>query len=53
MQYFISHLPVIFAAACVVAISAILYWVSLERSAKLKRQRAEARKKAVINKEDK
>lgn len=54
MDYVISHLPVIFGAACIVAISAILYWVSLERAAKLKRQRALARKKAALqNKEEK
>ena len=52
MDYFISHLPVIFGAACIVALAAVLYWYSLYRSAKAKRQRAEARIKAAQMKKD-
>lgn len=52
MDYFISNLPVIFGAACIVALAAVLYWYSLYRSAKAKRQRAEARIKAAQMKKD-
>ena len=52
MEYFVSHLPAIFGAAFVVALCAVLYWVSLEKSAQLKRQRAEARKQAALKKRE-
>ena len=52
MDYFISHLPVIFVAAVIVAVSAVLYWYSLERAARAKRQRAEALKQAALKKKE-
>lgn len=52
MEYFVSHLPAIFGAAFVVAGAAVLYWYSLEKSARLKRQRAEARKQAALKKRE-
>ena len=52
MEYFVSHLPAIFGAGAVVAICAVLYWYSLEKSARLKRQRAEARKQAALKKRE-
>lgn len=52
MEYFISHLGVIFGAACFVAVAAVAWWYLTDRNARLKRQRAEARKKAAAKKED-
>ena len=52
MEYFVSHLPAICGAAVIVALAAVLYWYSLEKSAQLKRQRAEARKKAALKKRE-
>ena len=52
MEYFVSHLPVIFVAALIVAGSAVLYWYSLERSARAKRQRAEALRAAAMKKKE-
>jgi membrane-associated phospholipid phosphatase len=47
MEYFVSHIGVIFAGACLVALAAVAWWLLTERNAKLIRQRAEARRKAV------
>ena len=47
MDYFLSHIGVIFAAACFVALCAVGWWALTERNAKLKRQRAEARRKVA------
>lgn len=52
MDYFVSHLPGIFGAALVVALCAVLYWYSLEKSARAKRQRAEARKAEALRKRE-
>ena len=52
MEYVVSHLPAIFGAAVIVALCAILFWYSLEKSASLKRQRAEARKQAALKKRE-
>ncbi len=52
MDYFISHLPAIFGGAVIVALCAVLYWVSLEKSAQLKRQRAELRKQTALKKRE-
>ena len=52
MEYVVSHLPAIFGAAAVVAVCAVLYWVSLEKSAQLKRQRAEVRKKEALKRRE-
>ncbi len=48
MEYFISHLPVIFIAACFVAVCAVGWWYLTDKNARLKRQRAEARKAAAL-----
>ena len=47
MDYFISHLGVIFIAACFVAVCAVGWWYLTDKNARLKRQRAEARKAAA------
>ena len=47
MEYFISHIGIIFVAAIFVAVAAVAWWLLTERNAKLIRQRAEARRKAV------
>ena len=47
MDYFLSHIGVIFIAACFVAICAVLWWYLTDKNARLKRQRAEARKAAA------
>ena len=47
MEYFISHVGVIFAAACFVAVCAVLWWYLTDKNARLKRQRAEARRAAA------
>ena len=47
MNYFVSHLGIIFLAAAFVAICAVGWWYLTERNAMLIRQRAEARKKAA------
>ena len=50
MEYFASHIGIIFLAACFVAVCAVGWWFLTERNAVLKRQRAEARKKAAAAK---
>jgi membrane-associated phospholipid phosphatase len=50
MEYFISHIGVIFGGACFVAIAAVLWWYLTDKNARLKRQRAEARRKAAAAK---
>ena len=47
MNYFVSHLGIIFLAAAFVAICAVGWWYLTERNAMLIRQRAEARRKAA------
>ncbi len=47
MEYFVSHIGVIFVAALFVAAAAVAWWLLTERNAVLKRQRAEARRKAA------
>ena len=47
MEYFASHIGIIFLAACFVAVCAVGWWLLTERNAVLKRQRAEARRKAA------
>jgi len=46
MDYFISHIGVIFLAAVFVAACAVAWWFLTERNAMLIRQRAEARRMA-------
>ena len=50
MEYFVSHIGVIFAGACLVALAAVAWWLLTERNAELKRQRAAARRKAAETK---
>ena len=52
MEYFVSHLGVIFGGACFVALAAVAWWYLTERNAELKRQRAKARKAAAEAKEN-
>ena len=47
MEYFISHIEIIFAAGAFVALAAVLWWYLTERNARLIRERAEAKRKAV------
>ena len=47
MNYFVSHLGIIFLAAAFVAICAVGWWYLTERNAMLIRQRAETRRKAA------
>ena len=44
MEYFVSHLGIIFGGACFVALAAVAWWYLTEKNAELKRQRARARK---------
>ena len=53
MDYFISHIGIIFIAAAFVAACAVAWWFLTERNARLIRQRAEARRKAADNNTDK
>ncbi len=50
MEYFISHIGVIFIAACFVAVCAVAWWYLTDKNARLKRQRAEARRAAAAAK---
>jgi len=47
MEYFVSHLGIIFIAGIFVAACATAWWFLTERNARLIRQRAEARRKAA------
>ena len=47
MDYFVSHIGIIFIAALFVAVCAVAWWFLTERNAMLIRQRAEAKRKAV------
>ena len=47
MEYFVSHIGVIFLAACFVAACAVGWWYLTDKNARLKRQRAEARRRAA------
>lgn len=47
MEYFVSHLGIIFIAAAFVAVCAVVWWYLTEKNARLIRQRAEARRKAA------
>ena len=47
MDYFLSHIGVIFIAALFVAAAAVAWWYLTEKNARLIRQRAEARRKAA------
>ncbi len=47
MDYFISHIGIIFIAAVFVAVAAVVWWLLTERNARLIRQRAEAKRKAA------
>lgn len=47
MEYFISHIGIIFGAACFVAVAAVAWWYLTEKNAELKRQRAKARIEAA------
>ena len=53
MDYFISHIGIIFIAACFVALCAVAWWYLTDKNAQLKRQRAEARKAAALKKKEK
>ena len=52
MEYFASHIGIIFLAACFVAVCAVGWWLLTERNAVLKRQRAEARRRASAETKD-
>ena len=47
MEYFLNHIGVIFAGACLVAAAAVAWWYLTEKNAELKRQRAKARMDAL------
>ncbi len=46
MKYFFSHIGILFVAALVIAGVAVFWQYLLETNARLKRERAEARKKS-------
>ena len=50
MEYFMSHILTIFLAGCFVAVCAVLWWYLTDKNARLKRQRAEARRQAAEKK---
>ena len=52
MEYFISQIGIIFIAACFVAACAVAWWYLTDKNARLKRQRAEARKAAALKKRE-
>jgi len=47
MEYFVSHIGIIFLAACFIALCAVVWWYLTDKNARLKRQRAEARRAAA------
>lgn len=50
MNYFVGHIGVIFVAACIIAAVAVAWWYLMDKNARLKRQRAEARRQAAVAK---
>ncbi len=50
MDYFVSHIGIIFIAACFVAVCAVAWWYLTDKNARLRRQRAEARRAAAVSK---
>ena len=50
MEYFLSHIGVIFVAAIIVAAFAVIWWGLTARNEYLKRKRAMARKEAALAK---
>lgn len=53
MDYFLSHLPAILIAGCVIAAVAVLWTILLDRQAKAKRQRVQAKQQAAKQNKDK
>ncbi|MBR4431030.1 MAG: hypothetical protein IKS75_07010 [Clostridiales bacterium] len=53
MEYFISHIGIIFIAGAFVAACAVGWWYLTERNARLIRERAEARRKAQAEEKNK
>jgi len=51
MEYFVSHIGIIFLAGCFVAAAAVTWWYLTDKNARLKRQRAEARRIAAEKKD--
>ena len=52
MEYFLSHLPVLIIAGCIISIAAVIWTILLEKQAKNKRERIKA-KQNVTNKDNK
>jgi len=52
MDYFLSHIGVIFAAAVFVALCAVGWWYLTDKNARLKRERAEARRREAAAHKD-
>ena len=50
MEYFLSHIGVIFIAGLIVAVCAVAWWGLTARNEVLKRERAKARKEAALAK---
>ena len=50
MEYFRSHVGVIFIAGLIVAVGAVTWWGVTARNEVLKRERAKARKEAALAK---
>ncbi len=51
MEYFVSHIGIIFLAACFVAVCAVGWWYLTDKNARLKRQRAELRRREAAEAE--
>ena len=52
MEYFLSHLPALIIAGCIISLAAIVWTILLEKQAKNKRERIKA-KENIINKDNK
>ncbi|MBQ9272760.1 MAG: hypothetical protein IJ227_03445 [Mogibacterium sp.] len=52
MDYFLSHIGVIFGAAVFVALCAVGWWYLTDKNARLKRERAAARRREAASRSD-
>lgn len=52
MEYFVSHFWILIGASLFVSFCAFLWWYSMDKNARLKRERALARAEAVRKKKE-